>query len=71
MESSGFNTEITRMTDAEEKPASTYLFGPVIDAPPLRPDTVLTNMCYMLKSMRKLGMMYTHLSPDMQLFIVV
>ena len=65
MESSGFNTEITRMTDAEEKPASTYLFGPVIYAPPSHPDTVLTSMCYMLKSMRNLGM-----SPDMQLFKV-
>ena len=66
MESSGFNTEITRMTDAEEKPASTYFFYPVVDAPPSHPETVLTSMCYMLKSMRILGM-----SPDMQLFIVV
>ena len=66
MESSGFNTEITRMTHAEEKPVSTYLFGPVMDAPPSRPDTVLKSMCYMLKSMRNLGKF-----PDMQLFIVV
>ena len=70
MEWSGFNTEITCMSDAEEKPATTYLFGPVIDSPPSHPDTVLTSMCYMQKSMRNLGMKYTHLSPDMQLFIV-
>ncbi len=70
MEWSGFNTKIARMSDAEEKPASTYLFGPVVDAPPSHPDTVLTSMCYMQKSMRNLGMKYTHLSPDMQLFIV-
>lgn len=70
MEWSGFNTSIARMSGAEEKPASTYLFGPVVDAPPSHPDTILTSMCYMQKSMRNLGMKYTHLSQDMQLFIV-
>lgn len=70
MEWSDFNTKIARMSDAEEKPASTYLFAPVVDAPPSHPDTVLTSMCYMQKSMENLGMKFTHLSPDMHLFIV-
>lgn len=70
MEWSGFNKKIARTSDADEKPASTYLFGPVVDAPPSHPDTVLTSMCYFQKSMMNLGMKYTHLSPDMQLFIV-
>ena len=47
-----------------------YLFGPLIDAPPSHPDTVLTSMLYMTKSLGELGMTYANLSIDMQLYMV-
>ena len=46
-----------------------YLFGPLINAPPAHPDTVLTYVMYMMKSLTELGMTYIHLPPDMQLYI--
>ena len=46
-----------------------YLFGPLINAPPAHPDTVLTYVMCMMQSLTDLGMTYTHLSPDMQLYI--
>ena len=46
-----------------------YLFGPLINAPPAHPDTVLTSVMYMMQSLTDLGMTYIHLSPDMQLYI--
>ena len=70
MEWSGFNAMIARTSDVDKKPASTYLFGPVIDAPPSHPDTVLTSLTYMQRSLKQMGMIYIHLSPDMQLYMV-
>ena len=67
---SGFNAMTTRSSGAVAKPASTYLFGPVIDAPPSHPDTVLTSLTYMQSSLKKMGMKYIHLSHDMQLYMV-
>ncbi len=49
------------------RPASTYMFGPLIDAPPAHPDTVLTTLTYMQKSLLDMGMSYAHVSIDMQL----
>ena len=70
MEWSGFNSQLARQTtEIEKKNPSTYLFGPLIDAPPAHPDTVLTSLIYMMKSLNDLGMTYIHLSPDMQLYI--
>ena len=46
-----------------------YLFGPLINAPPAHPDTVLTSVMYMMQSLTDLGMTYIHVSPDMQLYI--
>ena len=46
-----------------------YLFGPLINAPPAHPATVLTSVIYMMQSLTDLGMTYIHLSPDMQLYI--
>ena len=47
-----------------KKQASTYLLGS-----PAHPDTVLTLVVYMMKSLQELGMTYSQLSPDMQLYI--
>ena len=46
-----------------------YLFGPLINAPPAHPDTVLTSVMYMMQSLTDLGKTFIHLSPDMQLYI--
>ena len=53
----------------EWEQASTYLLGPLINSPPAHPDTVLTSVVYMMKSLQKLGMTYAQLSPYMQLCI--
>ena len=71
MEWSGFNSCLARsQTPPVPKSATTYLFGPLIDAPPAHPDTVLTSLVYMQKSLTDLGMSYAHLSIDMQLYQV-
>ena len=46
------------------------MFGPVIEAPPSHPDTILTTLLYMQKSLTDMGMASIHLSMDMQLFKV-
>ena len=46
-----------------------YLLEPLINSPPAHPDTVLTSVVYMMKSLQELGMAYAQLSPDMQLYI--
>ena len=51
-------------------PATIYLFGPLIDAPPSHPDMVLTSLQYMETSLGELGMTCTNLSIDMQLYVV-
>ena len=48
----------------------TYMFGPLIDASPSHPDTILTTLTYMWRSLLDMGMTYVHLSIDMQLFVV-
>ena len=52
-----------------QKQASTYLLGPLINSPPAHPDTVLTSVVYMMKSPQELGMTYSQLSTDMQLYM--
>ena len=69
MEWSGFNNNHAR-TEGELKPASTYMFGPFIDAPPSHTDTIVTTLTYMHRSLLDMGMTYVHLSVDMQLFVV-
>ena len=46
------------------------MFGPLIDAPPSHPDTVLTMLSYFEKTLPELGMKTSNLSADMQLYIV-
>ena len=71
MEWSGFNTQLARkQTPSETKPATVYLFGPLIDAPPAHQDTVLTSLLYTKKSLLDLDMQYANLSVDMHLYMV-
>ena len=70
MELSGFNNQLARKSaEIVKKQPSTYLFGPLINAPPAHPDTVLISVVYMMKSLQDLGMTYIQLSPDMRLYI--
>ena len=71
MEWYGFNNQLAReQTTSATKPVTVYLFGPLIDAPPSHPDTVLTSLLYMKESLRELGMNYANLSIDMQLYMI-
>ncbi len=63
MEWNGFNNQIAR-SQGTLKPVSTYMFGPLIDAPPSHPDTILTTLTYMQRSLLDMGMTYAHLSMD-------
>ena len=54
----------------DPKPATTYMFGPLIDAPPSYPDTVLTTLSYLERTLTKVGMKTSNISTDMQLYIV-
>ena len=65
----GFNNELSR-TEGVLHPANTYVFGPLIDAPPSHPDTILTTLTYMQRSMVDMGMEKVHLCMDMQLYMV-
>ena len=69
MEWNGFNNQLTR-SQGILKPASLYMFGPLIDAPPSHPDTIITTLVYMQRSLVDMGMTSIHLSIDMQLYIV-
>ena len=46
-------------------PASMYIFGPLIDAPPSHPDTIRTTLTYTQKSLVDMGMEQVHLCMDM------
>ena len=65
----GYNAALARV-ECSPKPPTTYMFGPLIDAPPSHPDTVLTTLSYFEKTLTELGMKTSNLSADMQLYIV-
>ena len=48
--------------------ATNYLYGPLIDAPPSHPDTVLTSIHYIEQYAQSQGQMYIHLTADLQLY---
>ena len=53
-----------------QKPNTIYVFGPLIDSPPSHPDTVLTTMAYLDRTLKSLGMSHVHITMDMQLYII-
>ena len=65
----GYNAALARV-ECSPKPPTTYMFGPLIDAPPSHPDTVLTTLSYLKRTLTELGMKTSNLSADMQLYIV-
>ena len=69
MEWNGFNNQLARNMGKIQM-SSTYMFGPLINALPSHPDTLLTTLTYMQQSLLDMGMTYAHVSVDMQLFVV-
>ena len=65
----GYNAALARV-EYVPKPATTYMFGPLIDAPPSHSDTVLTTLSYVKITLTELGMNTSNISADMQLYIV-
>ncbi len=65
LEWNDFNNQLSR-SQGVLKPETTYMFGPMIDAPPSHQDTILTTLSYIVD----MGMTYVHLSVDMQLFVI-
>jgi hypothetical protein len=47
--------------------ATKYIYGPLIDAPPSHPDTILTSLMYIEEFIRSLGQKYVYLVADLQL----
>ena len=46
------------------------MFGPLIDAKASHPDTALISLDYLQKLLTDMGMIYVHISVDLQLYIV-
>eukprot|EP00745_Piridium_sociabile_P018840 TRINITY_DN28551_c0_g2_i7.p1 TRINITY_DN28551_c0_g2~~TRINITY_DN28551_c0_g2_i7.p1 ORF type:complete len:249 (-),score=41.05 TRINITY_DN28551_c0_g2_i7:725-1471(-) len=65
----GFNAQQDRLVaGSAHKPKTLVVFGPMIDSPPAHPDTVLTTLLYLERTLKTFGMQYTHLSVDLQLY---
>jgi hypothetical protein len=69
VEWSGYMNYIAREKGFVAK-ATKYIYGPLIDAPPSHPDTVLTSIMYIEAFMKSHGQRYVHLVVDLQLFKV-
>ena len=44
------------------------VYGPLLDAPPAHPDTVMTTLVYLEKTSKTFEMQYAHISIDLQLY---
>ena len=51
-------------------PKTLIFFGPLLNSTPAHPDTVLTTMNYLIKSLQSFEMQYAHITLDMQLYIL-
>ena len=68
VEWAGFNAQQDRLVNSAQKPKTLVVFGPMIDSPPAHPDTVLTTILYLERTLSTFGMQYIHLSVDLQLY---
>ena len=70
VEWAGFNAYLNRQeaSTSTKKQKTLVVFGPLLDAPPAHPDTVLTTLIYLEKTLNTFGMQYEHLSVDLQLY---
>jgi len=69
IEWSGSMTRAARATKTPCK-ATKYVFGPLIDATPSHPDTILTTLMLIEKFVHEHGHKYLHVAADMQLYRV-
>jgi hypothetical protein len=69
VEWSGYMSYLAREKGFVSK-ATRYIYGPLIDAPPSHPDTVLTSLKYIEEFIKSHGQKYMHLVVDLQLFKV-
>ncbi len=64
-----YMARVAKLKHTELSLAIKLLFGPLIDAPPANPDTILTTLPYIEKSMKKnTTSTSTHVCADMQLY---
>ena len=70
VEWSGFNAINDRTQVGMHRHKTLCICGPLIDSPPAHPDTVLTTMAYLDRTLKNLGMLHVHLTLDMQLCII-
>ncbi|KAG1674268.1 hypothetical protein GQR58_015168 [Nymphon striatum] len=69
VEWAGFNAQQDRLVaSSAQKPKTLVVFGPMIDSPPAHPDTVITTLGYLARTVNSFGMQYTHLTVDLQLY---
>ena len=59
---------LTPLCPNDNKPKTLVVFGPMIDSPPAHPDTVMTTLVYLQRTLNAFGMQYTHVSVDLQLY---
>ena len=68
---SSYNAVQDRSDDSRApKLKTTSVFGPLLDFPPVHPDTVLSTITYLDTSLRQLGMSHSHITFDMQLYVI-
>ena len=70
VEWAGFNAYLDRQeaSASTKKPRTLVVFGPLLDALRAHPDTVLTTLIYLEKTLNTFGIQYAHLSVDLQLY---
>ena len=67
----GHMTRKAKDKESDLGPATNFLFGPLIDAPPSNPDTVLTALMYIEQFLTQHNQRHLHISADMQLYKIV
>ena len=69
VEWAGFNAQQDPVMDGPgNTPKTLVVFGPMIDSPPAHPDTVMTTIVYLQRTLNAFGMQYTHVSVDLRLY---
>ena len=69
VEWAGFNAQQDRVVAGSgNKPNTLVMFGAMIDSPPAHPDTAMTTLVYLQRTLNAFGMQYTHVPLDLQLY---
>ena len=69
VEWAGSNAQQDRlMAVSAQKLKTLVVFGPMINSPPAHPDTVITTLVNLKRAQNSVGMQYTHITVDLQLY---